>query len=84
MNELTQHPALTAIVAFWCFSAFVGGMPDQSEIPSVYYGWLYRSLHILSGDLKNAVASRFPNAITVPAGSDVQHTASETTTIITK
>lgn len=86
MNELLQHPAVTAIASFWAFSAFVGGMPDQTEIPSVYYGWLYRSLHILSGDLKNAVASRFPNAIppNIPAGADVQHTASETTTIITK
>jgi len=86
MNELLQHPAVTAIASFWVFSAFVGGMPDQTEIPSVYYGWLYRSLHILSGDIKNAVVARFTNALpaNIPAGSDVQHTAIDSTTIITK
>jgi hypothetical protein len=84
MNAILQHPAVLAISLYWLFSAIVGGMPDQDETSSFTYKWLYRSLHILSGDLKNAVASRFPSAITVPAGADVQHTASETTTIITK
>ena len=85
MNQLLQHPAVIAIGAFWVFSAFVGGMPDQDESSSLTYKWLYRSLHILSGDLKNAVASRFPGALptNLPPGSDVQHTAIDSVTITT-
>jgi hypothetical protein len=84
MNALLQHPAVLAIGTYWVFSALVGGMPEPDTSSSFLYRWAYSSFHILSGDLKNAVASRFPSAITVPAGADVQHTASETTTIITK
>lgn len=85
MNLITQHPAVFAIGAFWAFSAFVGGMPDQADSSSLAYKWLYRSLHILSGDLKNAVVARFPGALpaNIPPGSDVQHMAIDTTTITT-
>ena len=80
---LTQHPAASAILAYWLFSALVGGMPDPDAKSSAGYVWLHNSLHILAGNISNAMSARYP-ALTVPAGSAVEHRETHTTTVVTK
>ncbi len=64
MNDIltifnTSHLAdvATHIAVWWVFAAFVGGMPKPAE-DSFWYGWFYRSLHLLSANLEKA---RNPN-----------------------
>ena len=78
MNLILKHPAVAAIVAYWTFSAVVGGMPSPTASSSQGYVWAHNSLHILAGNMTAVMQSKFPN---LPAGSLQQH--SETTTTIT-
>ena len=81
MNEILQHPAIAAIVAYWLFSALVGGMPPPTDKSSSGYVWLHGSLHILAGNVTAAMQSKFPN---LPAGSTVTQTTAQQTTVETK
>jgi hypothetical protein len=60
---INQHPALCGVVGYWIFSAIVGGMPEPSATAPVGYKWLYRSLHILAGNLSAVMAAKYPNLI---------------------
>ena len=59
---LTQHSGALTIVGYWLFSAFVGGMPEPLAASPAVYGWLYKSLHILAGNLSNAIFPRKSSA----------------------
>ena len=84
MNLLEQHPAITAIVAYWVFSSVVGGMPAPTASSSASYVWLHDSLHILAGNVTTAFQARFPQLpINVPPGSTVQQTTNQKTTVVT-
>lgn len=71
------HPAIVAIVAYWAFSALVGGMPAPDSTSSKAYQWTHDSLHILAGNLNAAVSSRYPNLGTV----QITDTTQKTTTV---
>jgi hypothetical protein len=64
---INQHPALCCVGLYWLYSAIVGGMPEPSATAPAGYKWLYRSLHILAGNLSAVMAARYPNLI--PTGS---------------
>jgi hypothetical protein len=76
------HPAVFTIGAYWVFSAVVGGMPEPTPTSSPAYVWAHNSLHILAGNLSNAVAVRYP-ALSVPPGTAVEHKETQITTVLT-
>ena len=47
------------IALYWFFSAVVGGMPEPVATSSCAYTWAYQSAHILAGNIKTAVQSRY-------------------------
>jgi hypothetical protein len=57
-------------------------MPEPIPTSTVGYKWFYSSLHILAGNISNAVTARYPT-LNIPAGSAVGHTQTEKTTLIT-
>ncbi len=68
MQEILHtHPAIMAIVAYWIYSAIVGGMPAPTASSSAGYTWAYNSFHILAGNLNAAVAARYPQVLPVQA-----------------
>lgn len=78
MNIIEQHPAVFAIVAYWMFSAFVGGMPAPEETDGRKYRWAHDSLHILAGNLTSAIAQRYPQ---LPAGTTKETVTAEMVTV---
>ncbi len=60
MNPFAAHPAIASLIAYWGFSAIVGGMPEPDENSSRGYQWAYNSLHILAGNLTKAISARYP------------------------
>jgi len=48
------------MAAYYFFSAFVSGMPDPDSTSGKGYMWMFKSLHILSGDLASGLASKIP------------------------
>ena len=77
---IEAHPAMFSIVGYFIFSAVVGGMPDPGPTSGSGYKWLHNSLHILAGNISQAVSAKYP-AISVPAGSAMEH--KETTVVVT-
>lgn len=59
MSEIMQHPRLVVevLAAYWAFSAIVTGMPKPS--PNSYWGnWVYDSLHLFAGAVKQFADTR--------------------------
>jgi hypothetical protein len=80
MNLFEQHPTMTALAAYFVFSALVGGMPSPTDKSSAAYTWLYNSLHLLAGNISVLVASKYPQ---LPSGAvQVTETAQKTTTVV--
>ncbi|MGH9535477.1 MAG: hypothetical protein ACRD2E_11535 [Terriglobales bacterium] len=47
-----------ALIGYFVFSAIVSGMPEPDEKSGTGYLWAYRTLHVLSGDFSQWIASR--------------------------
>ncbi len=59
METIMQHP-IACVVGYFLYSAIVGGMPAPEATDGRGYQWLYRSSHIIAGNLTTAVSTRFP------------------------
>ena len=52
MHQLfLKHPIGATLAAWYLFSAFVSGMPDPTAANGPAYHWLFRSLHLLAGNI---------------------------------
>ena len=73
MSELLQHPKLIAEVLFiyWAFSAIVTGMPKPK--PESFWGnWIYDSLHLFAGSVKQFADSRVQTLTTTVVKTDTK------------
>jgi hypothetical protein len=59
---LIQHQFWVAMVLYWIFSAAVSSMPDPGANTAPMYGWLFRFLHTVAGNISTAFASKIPGA----------------------
>lgn len=57
---VAAHQALSAIIGFWLFSNFVGGMPTPNDKSSMAYKWAFTTLHSLAGGIPRIAATFLP------------------------
>jgi hypothetical protein len=55
-----DHYSILIVLSYWVFSAIVGGMPEPEKRDGRGYCWLYKSLHILAGNMTTALARYYP------------------------
>lgn len=58
MTFIDQHQAIFALGAYFLFSAIVGGMPDPTATSSTGYQWIFKTLHLLAGNITAAFQSK--------------------------
>lgn len=63
-----DHYWILIVAGYWVFSAIVGGMPEPHDHSKFAYRWLFKSLHILAGNMTTAMARYYPQG-SVPADS---------------
>ena len=61
MNFIEAHQAIFALGSYFLFSAIVGGMPDPTATSSTGYQWMFKTLHLLAGNITAAFQSKYPN-----------------------
>ena len=57
-----QHQFWLAVTLYWIFSAAVSSMPDPGTNGTPLYGWLFRFLHTVAGNITTAFANKMPGA----------------------
>ena len=78
MNFILDHQAIFALGGYFLFSAIVGGMPDPTTTSSTGYQWLFKTLHLLAGNITAAFQSKYPNLQT---GGTITETQVHETTV---
>ena len=91
MSEIQQlihwHPVACGMVLMWFFSNLVETMPSPNGTASLWYTWVFRLLHVLSGSLPRLVATLAPQyakllgAVTTPDAAAVA-TGANTVTVV--
>lgn len=68
MMEIISNPLVwKVLVAYWVFSAAVGALPTPNEKSALWYVFLFRFSHGLSGNLNRAaVTLKVPGAEAKP------------------
>lgn len=57
---IQQHLFWTGVIGYWLFSAIVGAAPEPDSSSGKGYVFLYRFIHLIGGNLKNAFGSKVP------------------------
>lgn len=58
LNWIGQHQALATFIATYIFSVAVSGLPVPTTASSVWYVWLYTTLHSIAANWSNIMASK--------------------------
>jgi hypothetical protein len=64
VNILKDPAVWYVLIGYWVFSALVGALPTPLENGSLFYQFIFRFTHGLSGNLSRAaIALKVPGAI---------------------
>jgi hypothetical protein len=72
MNSFTEliqaHPTISALLAYYIASAFVGSLPAPDVSSSMFYRFVFKFMNTLAANLTRAYSSKLPLAIAQAAG----------------
>lgn len=72
MFNIIQDPNFWLLVGmYWIFNAAVGAMPTPTDTAGPWYGFAYKFLHTLAGNVTNAFGAKVPGNATLTNDTNV-------------
>lgn len=66
MFNIIQDPNFWFLVGlYWIFNSAVGAMPEPNGVSGPWYGFFYKFLHTLAGNITTAFGSKVPGNATL-------------------